>query len=147
MGTRSSITICEDGVYTGVYCHWDGYLSHNGEILLNNYDTAEKVRELISFGDMSSLREKVLPNPAEPHTFDKPQDDVCVFYYRDRGESWEHTKPFVSGNEKEYYSRQKQEYNYLFEDGKWYWNDSGNENWKNNRPAWKLLTREDIAAE
>lgn len=149
MGTRSSITIYEEsvngkGIYTGVYCHWDGYLSHNGEILISQYNTANKVAELISLGDMSSLGETPFPDPNKPHTFDKSQEGVCVYYHRDRGENWETTKPRISDNEAEFYNSLKQEYNYLFRDGEWYWNDWSEENWKGGKPVWKLLTREDI---
>ena len=56
MGTRSRIAIRNaDNTYSSVYCHWDGYPSHNGAILLKYYDTEEKVRKLLEGGDFSSL--------------------------------------------------------------------------------------------
>lgn len=55
MGTRSNIGLKKkDGTVEVIYCHWDGYLSHNGKILLDNYGLDE-VREILSRGDMSSL--------------------------------------------------------------------------------------------
>ena len=34
MGTRSTIALeYADGTVEQVYCHWDGYVSHNGLIL------------------------------------------------------------------------------------------------------------------
>jgi hypothetical protein len=48
MSTRSTISIeNEDGSIDKVYCHFDGYLEHNGRILLNHYKTEPEVRELI----------------------------------------------------------------------------------------------------
>ena len=121
-----------------MYCHFDGYLSYVGQILFDNYNTEEKVKELISHGDMSCIAEKIEPDPSREHKFDgEQQDDVCLYYHRDRGEEWEHTKPTEADSEKEYYDRIEQEYNYLFKDGKWYWRTCGEK-------AWKELTEEEI---
>jgi len=63
MGTRSTIAIRNtDGTFEAIYCHWDGYLSHNGRILEENYTTEEKVRELIALGDISSQGKKLAPS-------------------------------------------------------------------------------------
>lgn len=87
MSTRSRIGIVkEDGTIESIYCHWDGYPSHNGRILLENYTDRSKVLELIGLGDLSSLGESVHPAPSHTHTFNDPQDKVCVFYKRDRSE-------------------------------------------------------------
>lgn len=60
MGTRSTIAIeFADNSVSQVYCHWDGYLDHNGEILNKHYMDPFKVRSLIDLGDFSSLRETV----------------------------------------------------------------------------------------
>ena len=54
MGTRSRIGIqLKDNSVLSVYCHYDGYPEFNGRVLRDNYDTVEKVRELIDGGDMS----------------------------------------------------------------------------------------------
>lgn len=120
MGTRSTIAIKnEDGSIEGIYCHWDGYLSWNGRILLNNYTTEEKVRELISMGDVSSLGEEIHPYPNVTHTWENKQEGVYLFYNRDRGE---HTRPIKAICEADFYSKSNiQQYNYLFKDGKWFW--------------------------
>lgn len=56
MGTRSRIAIRNaDNTYTSVYCHWDGYPSHHGPILQQDYGTEDKVRALLAGGDFSSL--------------------------------------------------------------------------------------------
>ena len=53
MGTRSSIAIkTEDGI-KAIYCHWDGYVDHNGKILKEFYNTEvskikSQLNELVS---------------------------------------------------------------------------------------------------
>jgi hypothetical protein len=60
MGTRSTIAIeFADASVSQVYCHWDGYLDNNGEILNKEYMDPFKVRTLIDLGDFSSLRDTV----------------------------------------------------------------------------------------
>lgn len=56
MGTRSRIgMLMNDGHIKSVYCHWDGYPSYNGKILMKYYTDENKVNELISLGSISSL--------------------------------------------------------------------------------------------
>lgn len=56
MSTNSLIAIeNKDLSVESVYCHWDGYLSYNGNILHDHYDSVEKIRELIDGGNMSVL--------------------------------------------------------------------------------------------
>jgi len=56
MATRSTIAMeFADGTVQQIYCHWDGYLEHNGKILFNHYVDPYKTRELIDMGDISSL--------------------------------------------------------------------------------------------
>ena len=56
MGTRSTIALeFADGTVEQVYCHWDGYLEHNGQILAKHYMDPFKVRDLIALGGFSSL--------------------------------------------------------------------------------------------
>jgi len=96
MGTRSTIALeFADGTVHQVYCHWDGYLSHNGRILAEHYSDPFKLRDLIDLGGLSSLR----PNIGTKHPFSpygSKEDEVlyeaakaegaCTFYTRDRGE-------------------------------------------------------------
>lgn len=87
MSTRSYICMeVGDDQYKTVYCHSDGYLSHNGALLLKYYSDRETVERLLERGDLSSLEKKIEPEPGHPHSFDwdKRQKDVCVFYGRDR---------------------------------------------------------------
>jgi hypothetical protein len=60
MGTRSTIALeFADGTVEQVYCHWDGYLEHNGKILQNHYMDPFEVKALVGLGGFSSLSETV----------------------------------------------------------------------------------------
>lgn len=115
MATRSTIWLKkDDGTFTGIYCHWDGYPSHNGKILLEHYNTEEKVEALVALGSLSSLAPSI--ECPEGHSFEKPIDGYSVAYARDRGEDfkqWKQDHPFGLKNCFE-------EYNYFFFDGKWH---------------------------
>jgi hypothetical protein len=69
-----------DGSILAVYCHWDGYPSHNGKILNAHYTERSKVQELMDLGDLSSLG----PEIGEKHNFDAPPKGQCNAYGRDR---------------------------------------------------------------
>ena len=105
MGTRSTIAIeYADGTVEQIYCHWDGYLSHNGQILHKHYSDPFKLRDLIDMGDMSSLG-KVIgeAHPFSPHSskedealYEHAKDQgYCTFYARDRGEAGCDKKKFM----------------------------------------------------
>ena len=74
MSTRSLIAkqIGEDKFRT-IYCHCDGYLEHNGRILLEHYNTVEKLDELLGLGSLSFLAPKINPDTEKPHSFEEPQ--------------------------------------------------------------------------
>jgi len=119
MATRSTIALeYADGQVGYVYCHWDGYLDHNGKILLNNFSDPFKLRSLLDLGDLSSLR----PNVGEQHDFDdrRAADDQCTFYGRDRGETGCEQKLFKDFADYEA-NFQHEEFAYILrKDGIWY---------------------------
>jgi hypothetical protein len=119
MATRSRIGIInEDGTVTSVYCHWDGYPSHHGRILRDHYDTDTSIRELLSFGDLSSLDIKISPS-GDTHSFKDPEEGCCVFYGRDRGE--EGSEATLHKNVDEFLSDAEMcDYAYLFEANEWF---------------------------
>lgn len=83
MATRSTIALeFADGTVHQVYCHWDGYLDHNGHILQAHYSDPFKLRDLIDLGDLSSLG----VNIGTQHPFEQAPEGECTFYARDRGE-------------------------------------------------------------
>jgi len=119
MATRSTIALeFADGTVQQVYCHWDGYLSNNGQILLRHYSDPFKLQRLIDLGAISSLG----PEIGEKQDFDKRDthnDNWTLIYARDRGED------LVKHTYKDYAdykaNAQSEEYNYILRtDGKWY---------------------------
>ena len=95
MATRSTIALeFADGTVHQVYCHWDGYLEGNGQLLLKHYSNPFILRDLIDLGSLSSLQ----PTIGTKHAFghygtDMTQEqytalygNMCTFHARDRGE-------------------------------------------------------------
>jgi hypothetical protein len=112
MGTRSTIAIENaDGTVTGIYCHWDGYLSNNGQILQESYTDEASVRELIALGDLSSLGETL----GTKHDFDNAPRNECNAYGRDRGEK--DCAARTEHNWRQFIAENGQEYDYLFTPG------------------------------
>jgi hypothetical protein len=120
MSTRSRIGIVRDSnatkvVVESIYCHFDGYPEGVGQMLLDHWTDPERVEQLITLGDMSSLGSEI----GEQHDFDthmpnlwgmreefegmSPEEEAaarkrieeespygkgwCLFYGRDRGET------------------------------------------------------------
>jgi hypothetical protein len=84
MATRSYIGVRNtDDSVSYIYCHFDGYPEHNGEILVEHYTSINKVNELLKLGDLSVLGADI----GEKHNFDSPRRGWCRAYRRDRGES------------------------------------------------------------
>ena len=77
-----------------IYCHNDGDPGTALPLLAQFYNTEEKVNDLINLGCISSLGSKLNPT-TDQHSFNHPERDVVVAYYRDRHEPWEHCKPVV----------------------------------------------------
>ena len=129
MGTRSTIALeYADGTVEQVYCHWDGYLEHNGVLLSKHYSNPFILRDLIDLGDISSLRPTVgtkhafsrLEVPMDGEAYDKLYGEMTTFYGRDREEKGTDSKKFV---DYENYVRchQYEEYEYILrKDGNWY---------------------------
>ena len=67
-----------DGITKVIYCHWDGYPEHNGQLLVDHYNSPSAIVELMELGDLSSLAE----TPAK-----------CSAYHRDRKEPWGMVEP------------------------------------------------------
>jgi hypothetical protein len=117
-------TVCKS-----VYCHWDGYLEHNGEILAKHYDSS-LANQLVSMGDLSSLGTQIgSKHPFSPH-FDEGSKVAyeaakaaghCTFYGRDRGEKDVEWK--VAHSFEEFLDQVDAcggEYYYVMENGVWY---------------------------
>jgi hypothetical protein len=127
MATRSTIAIERaDGTVHQVYCHWDGYLSNNGRLLLEHYSDPAILQELIDQGSISSLGTTVgVEHPFDHYSTKMTLDehleayrDMTTFHARDRGED-------LRINEFQSYAQyskklQSEEFNYILRNtGKW----------------------------
>jgi hypothetical protein len=156
MGTRSRIGVMHGDKVKSVYCHWDGYLEHNGQILQEHYNSA-KANNLVALGDLSSLR----PELGEKHAFSQFElraeevagyklltENWCTFYGRDRGETGSEFKVAHTFAEfMEQCDNCGAEYYYIMRDGVWYVGDTYGETALSNqlKPlaeelAWKVVT-------
>ena len=120
MGTRSRIGVMHGTNCKSVYCHWDGYLDFNGRLLLEHYDSS-KANHLVALGDLSSLRPNVFVPEGVEHSFEKPAENITVFYGRDRGETgaeWKTDTTFEAFLERA--DGCGAEYYYIMKDGEWY---------------------------
>lgn len=106
MATRSTIALRRtDGTMKKIYCHWDGYLEHNGAILQKYYSTADKVENLLALGNLSVLG----PTAVADDTWES-RDFLRCKPYTLRGEKREYAAP-----------DQMEEYNYLFDESEGCW--------------------------
>ena len=85
-----------------IYCHFDGYPEYVGYML----------------GDISCLKENLQPNG--DHSYENPEEDVTIAYFRDRSEKWEDVAPKhtqLANYEKDDVMI---DYRYLYKDGIWF---------------------------
>jgi hypothetical protein len=143
-----------------IYCHWDGYLEHNGSILEKHYSNSPKVNNLIALGDLSSLRPEIGVQhafsqldlcEADREAFEKQHGGSCTFYGRDRGEKDVGFKVFPTLKEaEEHYTWS--DYFYCFKYtkasdytvGEWHYKRNG-ERWKKLAPAIRKLDPKECA--
>jgi hypothetical protein len=97
MATRSTIALeYADGTVQQVYSHWDGYINHNGKILLEKWSDPFKLQRLIDLGSVSQLSSEIgTAHPfSNPHSYgtaahiqyEQDHKHMTTFYCRDRGE-------------------------------------------------------------
>jgi len=85
MATRARIGIENaNGSIFSSYHHWDGYPAGLGFNLISHWDNPETLREAISLGDASNWGKRIAP--VGEHSFAAPEENVNVYYGRDRGE-------------------------------------------------------------
>ena len=120
MATRARIAIqLSNGKFISSYHHYDGYPAGLGYNLIRNYDDDGKTLEAIKMGDASYWKRNIHPSNVE-HSFDSPEDDVSVFYNRDRGESGSGPFEFNSLEELlEGYNMAGEEYLYVRQNSQW----------------------------
>ena len=131
MATSASITLkTKDNNYKSVYLHNDGYVSGAGEKLKNYYSTYEKVDQLLNLGNLSSLGKNPIDEPKlwdMDYYFEVMRNNPDKFNYacrtyKGRGDADEEAIVVDDLNDIDF-----QNYNYLFEDGKWYLLDGNND--------------------
>ena len=85
MGTRSTIALeFADGTVEQVYCHWDGYLAHNGQILAQHYMNPFKVKQLLALGGFSSLCATVEETAETAYT--QRGEELAIEKFKDYGD-------------------------------------------------------------
>jgi len=121
MGTRSMIGLKEyDGTVTAIYCHYDGYLEHNGKVLNEYWNDIEAVEELIDLGDISVLGQEI----GVKHSFNdyNPASNMCanmcLAYGRDRGEKGVEATTYTNEDEM-VDARTDCQYFYIFDGNEW----------------------------
>ena len=115
MSTQCGIAIKTEKGYDTIYVHSDGYPDYMWPMLTENYNSEELATKLVSFGDASSVDEKLEPTE-DFHKFNMPEPNVSMFYHRDRGEDWEDVKPECF-TKKEIFNQFY--YSYIWEDDSW----------------------------
>jgi hypothetical protein len=102
MSTRTIISAKMRGKVYAIYCHHDGYPEHMAPLLLEHYNTQEKIEALIMLGNTSSIYETLEEcNPyargkyAEPYENNAPtvtdeweRHENFYFEYHWDGQQW-----------------------------------------------------------
>jgi len=104
MGTHCTIALAVEDKVTFTSVNWDGYLSGVGQNLFDCYSDIDSVKELLSYGEVSSLGTSVYES---------------VFYTRDHGEIFTDAHQILI---EKYFSDivTTFEFNYIFIDGHWF---------------------------
>jgi hypothetical protein len=145
MSTRSTIArLNENGSIDAIYCHYDGYPSHNGRILFESYQDPAKINKLLALGDLSILGAEL----GRKHAFDRfhgrkympyqvtlkdgTKVDGCTAYGRDRGETGTEMQHFPNMVEvADMLSESWTEWVYLYvvAEKKWYFTNNPSPTW------------------
>ena len=160
MGTRSMIAIQNpyNKTVRAVYCHWDGYLEHNGALLQKHYSASPKVNNLIALGDISSLKAEIgekhdfsrLDSPLPEAEYEAKYGNMTTFYTRDRGEStpFQVFKDLKDAEEhytwSDYYYCFKYSKSDDYQSGEWHYKKPGGR-WKKLAPAIRKLDPKECA--
>lgn len=119
MATRSMIGVQrENGTIEAVYCHWDGYPSNQGPILLNAYNGPRKIEGLIRQGDLSCLG-RILVADATGAEDEDACSNINGYVGGDGGDSECSAKVYADLDD----LRKRQtwcEYFYVHKEGQWY---------------------------
>lgn len=144
MGTRSDIIVERaDGKWARTYCHWDGYVSHNGQLLVDHYASQERAEALSALGSLSSLAPSI--EKPEGHTFGSPVPGYTVAYGRDRGEADTEAEVFDSLFEAWPETDTWTEFTYVWTQDQW-WVGDAEEGSQGLRLVCDVLAGDDVIA-
>lgn len=121
MSTNATITINNGNKQIrSIYSHWDGNPMELGKTLLENYTNEKVINEIINLGSVSALKSSI--QCPEGHDFETPVDGYSIFYNRDRGDELNIVEEEVDilTIEETLKFHCDLEFNYLFNNGKWY---------------------------
>lgn len=118
MSTNSTVAVKTDAGYKSIYVHWDGYFEYMYPMLSTWYSTVERAKDLVNLGDASFIDKRLVPSKGSGHSFETPENGVCIFYHRDRGESWNNVQPITYSTKEEVLRTQY--YVYIYEDFEWH---------------------------
>lgn len=132
MSTRGLIAIEDsDKKVRAIFVQSDMYVEYAGQILHEHYNSEEKAYALLALGSLSAIRERLSPESGETHNYDKPAQDICIAFHRDRGDQF--SAPTVFENAKtmqknilgEYWAS----YCYLYRNNQWYVSSVNDYSW------------------
>ena len=95
MATNAHIGYIENDKITYTYLHYDGYPSHTGKILYEEYNNIDKIKELINLGHLKSI-----------------DTDEIVSFHKDKGYNFDDVRPETTNELNEFTTS---EFNYLFD--------------------------------
>lgn len=96
MSTNANIGYIENDTITYTYLHYDGYPKHVGKILYEEYNTTDKVKELVGLGYLESI----------------DNGGVVISFHEDKGYDFDAVSPQKTDSLNRFVEC---EFNYLFE--------------------------------
>lgn len=94
MATNAHIGYIENDKITYTYLHYDGYPSHTGKILYEEYNNIDKIKELVNLGYLESI-----------------DTNEVIAFHRNKGHDFDHVKPETTSELNKFTTS---EFNYLF---------------------------------
>lgn len=94
MATNAHIGYIENNKITYTYLHYDGYPSHTGKILYEEYNNIDKIKELVNLGYLESI-----------------DTNEVIAFHRNKGHDFDHVKPETTSELNKFTTC---EFNYLF---------------------------------
>lgn len=137
MATNSCIYYEDSaGVFRGISCNFDGGLNGVGITLYRHYQNIDKIKQLISLGNISSLDKECDRNPNYQvvSSYDREQrhDGYTFAYHRDWKQPFEEVSPKVKNDLQ---SLEKFFHVYLWKNDMWYSFDYETKVWKQLKQA------------